>query len=180
MRGGGSRLETERPFYFVCGKCGCQGINRDGDCIACPICGNRYYGVVFGKARGQEPKKVYADPDKPPTKYESGHHETQRMENLLTGAELVRIKEKKGGEEVSKQGKCVECGREMTLIAKGLCGKCYLDYSKIHDEQIRVLNKKREGEGMTIGSVKYQDSQEIPLTIRLTIEVMVRVSTCQA
>ena len=86
---------TSDRFHWECGKCGSRGLYRDvDDSLACVACGNRYYETVVKalenqKVMGIAPKKV-EDQDRPPVKYESGHHEQERMANIVTGAANTR------------------------------------------------------------------------------------------
>jgi hypothetical protein len=51
--------------------------------------------------------------------------------NEYSQEEVIKLKGKKskkirGGKQMAKKGKCVKCEREdMTIVAKGLCWKCY-------------------------------------------------------
>ena len=179
---------TSDQFHWVCGKCGSRSIYRDDDAIACPMCGNRYYEVIIRalerqKVRGVAPKKVYEDPYRPPVKYESGHWEQERMTNIVTGADLRKVKRE---EPMSKKGKCVICGREnMCLPARNMCGKCYFaEKEKISPPESapdKAINPpvREPGPPETPTIITYNHvavPREIPLTIRLTIDVTVRVN----
>jgi hypothetical protein len=99
------------------------------------------------------------------------------MENVLTGRELVRVKREA---DMAERGICVECGREMNIVGKGLCGKCYAaQYRKAEKkptDQVPVKPEKTQVVHLLKPVINLPPAQEIPLTIRLTIDVTVRVN----
>ena len=84
-------MPIERKFYWTCGKCRGAGLYRDDDflvgdfSIVCPICGNRYYGDVGGRARGLAPVKTYYTPESAPLPFGASHFILERMANIMTG-----------------------------------------------------------------------------------------------
>ncbi|MFH2073754.1 MAG: hypothetical protein ABIJ57_00210 [Pseudomonadota bacterium] len=181
--------EIERPFYFICGKCDSAGIYRDGDgSLACLMCGNRYYEAVGGKTKGIAPKKVYKGEAvsnflKPEKKEKvetllregSGIREISRLTGISTNTVANIAKAIPGSEEMkckcglllNHKGRC-EARREATKAAREKVAAVPLAslVSKT-DQWLTELNEKR---GREI------QAQEIPLTIRLTIDVTVVVN----
>ncbi len=115
---------------YVCGKCRGNGLYREEDrsvgdcCIACKLCGNRYYDSIGRSGVGVAPRKVHFTPapDQPP---DPDHFETERSQNILTGHDRIRIATPKKKEGIMPKGKgiCKNCGREKFLLA-GLCSVC--------------------------------------------------------
>lgn len=152
--------EEARPFIWVCGQCGSRAIYRDEDraegdyCIACRICGNRYYPdaglpgrtgelvVIRGDEAVQDsrqkkvgkamrypqtypPRKVYvASP--PPSPDGAGHFKSGRMDNIVTGPGRSGTGE--SGRCVMPQSRtraCRNCGRVLTILRDGCCWTCW-------------------------------------------------------
>lgn len=125
------------------------------------------------------------------------------MENLLTGAELIRFRK---GEEMAphRPKPCENCGRIKALL-HGLCTVCGrvgdLEGQERADALTAIKERIERGEVKTRGrrpkeheghvvkpggpeaklaniqpQIVFPKYQEIPLTIRLTIDVTVRVN----
>jgi len=152
--------EEARPFIWVCGQCGSRAIYRDEDraegdyCIACRICGNRYYPdaglpgrtgelvVIRGDEAVQDsrqkkvgkamrypqtypPRKVYvASP--PPSPDGAGHFKSGRMDNIVTGPGRSGDRRiKEGVMPQSRTRACRNCGRVLTILRDGCCWTCW-------------------------------------------------------
>jgi len=101
--------ETTQSIKWICGKCGRSPVYREDDrlvgdfCLACPICGNRYYNSVGRKGVGVAPVRK----DMASTAItEIEDHELKRKDDDMTG-----------------NGICKNCGRERFLLG-GLCSMC--------------------------------------------------------
>lgn len=129
-------MPEERPFYWACGKCRSRGIYRDDDfavgdfAIACPMCGNRYYGDIGSgtqaRTKGVAPVKVYHTPRPAPPPTGPGHYTLERTANILTGPwrSTARSMEKTE-ESMAKTGPCANCKRILSIIGEGCCFVCY-------------------------------------------------------
>jgi hypothetical protein len=118
-------------FKWVCGKCRGSGLYREDDrlvgdcCIACPICGNRYYNDVGRVSVGVAPVKVRYTPTPAPPP-EPNHFTLERTASIATGPGRsgARANEKEE-EPMAVRKPCANCGRDLTVVSRGLCFVCY-------------------------------------------------------
>jgi len=119
----------ERSYSWACGKCGSKGLYRDEDfavgdfAIACPMCGNRYYGDLGSRSQGVAPVKVYCEIKAAPPPAGPGHFVLERTANILKGQ--WRPPAHKKEESMSKIGTCRNCDRALSIVADGCCYLCY-------------------------------------------------------
>lgn len=166
-----------------CGQCGSAGLYRDEDrlngmaWIACMICGNRWPG-------GLEPVKAAKSGKKRAI--------TAEKEHIAMG---------------NKRGVCSNCGRALLLVGN-LCHTCYSRARGLNGEsrdealqsvrdQLAAGLKRRDQKSIPASpqEEKYPVTEEriegqllqtadpqtvIPVTLRLTVEIAVRVSGISA
>ncbi|MCX5822395.1 MAG: hypothetical protein NTY86_02515, partial [Deltaproteobacteria bacterium] len=125
-------MSVERKFYWTCGKGHGAGLYRDDDLLAgdfsivCPICGNRYYGDVGGRARGLAPVKTYYTPESAPLPFGASHFILERTANIMTGSGQIRPRTTEKKEESMAVTKaCANCGRVLSIFGGGCCYVCY-------------------------------------------------------
>jgi hypothetical protein len=129
---------------------------------------------VCGKC---ESAGVYKDGDGSLACLMCGNRYEEVLPGVTRGVAPKKIYKKE--DVMSRKGKCAECGRdEMGLVAKGLCGRCYLTAKKAEGREAKGLLCKREPQTQVKieHQLTQQPAREIPVTITLTIDVKFRVN----
>lgn len=197
-------MPDERPFYLACGKCRGAGLYRDDDrlvgdySIVCPICGNRYYGDVGGKARGLVPVKVYCVPEIAPPPFGASHFIQERAANIVTGSgrSSARTTEKKEESMPKTKIPCANCKRELTVVGERCCFVCYQAGKGLEGEEkaaaLAAVKEKIKGGRIyrhrgrptfhpglqsAPAQIPAGTPADIPVTIRLMVEISVRVAS---
>lgn len=124
------------------------------------------------------------------------HFMLERTENLIIRGERFRIAaapvlpkrtenydrnyDRRGkGELMSAKGTCEECGKERAIIAKKRCMSCYQKGRKKGNGEDKAPERPLEQVELRPRDLSVKvaapEAQEVPVTIRLTLEINVRV-----